>query len=242
MPRVVYGDTEIIYKIKRRSGRTTAELALDPGKGVVVTCPPELSEERVQRLVIRKAPWILRKLKRAKQVVREPPSREYVSGETFFYLGKGYRLKVIEDESVYPFDIRLTGGRFMVRIPPVSDVHPREIMVSSALRSWFTRGSEKRLNERVSAYTSKVGVEPKAVVVKNQMKRWGSCTSEGILYLNWRIIMAPMSVVDYVIVHELTHMRTPDHSSAFWKDVGKVLSDYERRKEWLRVNGPTLQI
>ena len=107
---------------------------------------------------------------------------------------------------------------------------------------YSTRSAEKRLNERVSAYTSKVSVEPKAVVVKNQMKRWGSCTSEGTLYLNWRIIMAPMSVVDYVIVHELTHMQTPDHSSAFWKDVSKVLPDYERRKEWLRVNGPTLQI
>ncbi|MCK4568464.1 MAG: M48 family metallopeptidase, partial [Candidatus Thorarchaeota archaeon] len=80
----------------------------------------------------------------------------------------------------------------------------------------------------------------KKIVVKNQMKRWGSCTKDDIVHLNWRIIMAPMSVVDYVVVHELIHVDIDKHSKEFWKSLRIIIPDYERRKEWLRINGPNL--
>ena len=240
MPKVVYGKSEIEFSVKRSSSRTTVDVAVDPNKGVLVTCPPDLSEDRIRQVVMKKAPWILQKRARMTQVDETPSPREFVSGETFHYLGKGYRLKVIEDKSVHPFDIKLTGGRFRVRVPPDSVETPRLVLVDSALQSWFIKKAEKRLMERVELYSPRVGNEPAGVIVKNQMKRWGSCTKDGILNLNWKIIMAPMSVVDYVVVHELVHLGVQDHSREFWQKMRVVLPDYERRKEWLRVHGPSL--
>ncbi|MFW9890212.1 MAG: M48 family metallopeptidase [Candidatus Thorarchaeota archaeon] len=242
MPSVVYGTSRIGYSINRSRQRTTAEVAVDPKKGVVVTCPQDTSADQIEKIVLKKAPWILRKMKRLEEVAAEPPEREYVSGEAYYYLGRGYRLKVIEDETVYPYEAKLKAGRFLVRIPQNSDMHPREVMVSSALKSWFLGKAENRLRKRVDLYSPKVGVEPKGIIVKNQMKRWGTCTKDKVLYLNFRIIMAPMSVIDYVVVHELTHMNVNDHSIEFWNNIRAVLPDYERRKDWLRINGPSLII
>ena len=209
---------------------------------MIITCPSDITDGKIERIVLKKAPWILQKLKRMEDTIAKPPEREYVSGETYYYLGRGYRLKIFEDESVHPYEVKLRNGRFRVRIPPINSEQPREILVPSALRWWFHKKAEKRLEERVEFYTSKVGAEPAGLVVKNQMKRWGTCTKDDIIYLNWRIIMAPLSIVDYVVVHELVHLSMKDHSTEFWSKLRSILPDYERRKEWLRINGPTLQI
>ncbi len=240
IPNVTYGTTKIEYSVKRSHQRNSAEVALDPELGVVVTCPNDLDENQVENLVIKKAPWILQKLKFTREGVAKPSIREYVSGETYHYLGRRYRLKVIEDESISPYEVKLRAGRFRIRVPPFSEENSREIVVPSALRWWFSNKAEKKLLERAKLYSSKIGVAPKKIVIKNQMKRWGSCTKDGVVHLNWRIIMAPMSVVDYVVAHELIHVDIDSHSKEFWKTLRTILPDYERRKEWLRVNGPSL--
>lgn len=209
---------------------------------MIITCPSDVPDEKIERIVLKKGPWILQKLKRMDDTIAKPPEREYVSGETYYYLGRGYRLKVFEDESVHPFKVKLRNGRFRVRIPPITSEQPREILVPSALRWWFQKKAQQRLRERIEFYSSRVGTEPAGLVVKNQMKRWGTCTKDDIIYLNWRVIMAPMSVIDYVVTHELVHLSLKDHSSHFWLKLRAILPDYERRKEWLRINGPSLQI
>lgn len=242
IPTVNYGNSEIEYTIKRSRKRTTAEVAIDARNGVVVTCPPDLPDEEIHNVVVKKAPWILQKMKHVGEVVAEPPKREYVSGETYYYLGRGYRLKVIEDSSVEEPDAKLKQGRFEVTIPPISKMTPRERTVPDALHWWYMRKAGPILRERVIMYASKVGSEPTGVVVKNQMKRWGSCTRYRVINLNYRILMAPISVIDYVVVHELVHLMIGSHSSDFWNRVRAVIHDYERRKEWLRIYGPELVI
>lgn len=91
-------------------------------------------------------------------------------------------------------------------------------------------------------FAPRLGVMPTKVVVKDQQARWGSCTKNGTININWRILMAPMRIIDYVIIHELSHMIHADHSSDFWKVVSSVMPDYDERKEWLRVHGATLQL
>ena len=242
IPTVTYGTTEIEYSIRRSHQRNSAEVALDPEFGVVVTCPNHLDENQVENLVMKKAPWILQKLKYTQEGVIRPSVREYVSGETYQYLGRRYRLKVIEDESVAPYEVKLKEGRFWIRVPPFTEESPREVVVSSALRWWFSKKAEKKLLERAELYSKKIGVKPKKIIVKNQMKRWGSCTKDGVVYLNWRIIMAPMSVLDYVVVHELNHVDNDSHSNEFWKALRVIIPDFERRKDWLRINGSNLII
>lgn len=242
IPTVTFGETQIEYLIRRSDQRATADVAIDPKEGVIVTCPSGLPESQIEEIIVKKAPWILRKLKRVEEVVAEPPKREYVSGETYYYLGRGYRLKVIKDPSLIPFTIKLKQGRFEVRVPEVLGEDARRLRVRDALQWWFKEKAKSKLHERIKLYERKVGNKPNEIVVKNQMKRWGSCTKDGRVSLNYRIIMAPMSIVDYVVTHELVHLTIDDHSKEFWDRLRVVIPDYMRRKELLRINGPTLII
>ena len=242
MPKIQYGKTEIQFSVQRSSVRTTVDIAADPQEGIIVTAPLNVSKDKISQAVLKKAPWILRKVSRLEQVIQKPPPREYVSGESYLYLGKSYRLKVVEDASVYASEARLVGGRFLVTVPPVDSERARQSSVRNALKSWYAIHAERKLEERVQYYSGKLGIAPNGVVIKNQMKRWGSCTKEGALNLNFRIIMAPMSIIDYVLVHELAHLETPDHSEEFWSRIRRVLPDYDKRKDWLRVHGFTFLI
>ena len=109
--------------------------------------------------------------------------------------------------------------------------------VRTALIAWFRRHAAERLPERVEAWRAKAGVAPRCVVVADQQKRWGSCDHRGTIRLNWRIVQAPMRLVDYVVVHELVHVRHRGHGREYWQAVGRVMPDYERRREELRKCG-----
>ncbi|MEA1992789.1 MAG: M48 family metallopeptidase, partial [Euryarchaeota archaeon] len=113
--------------------------------------------------------------------------------------------------------------------------------IRQALINWYRSHAKKKILERVEKYQSKIGVTPAKVRVKKQRKRWGSCSTRGNLNFNWRIIMAPMSLVDYVVVHELVHLTHPNHSREFWGMVASVLPDYDERRERLRIKGNRLE-
>ena len=110
----------------------------------------------------------------------------------------------------------------------------------AALVVWFRRHAAMRLPERVAAWRAKAGVELPRVVSSDQQKRWGSCDRNGTIRLNWRIIQAPMRLVDYVVVHELIHLRHRGHGRDYWQALGRVLPDYQRRREDLRQRGISL--
>jgi predicted metal-dependent hydrolase len=107
---------------------------------------------------------------------------------------------------------------------------------------WYQEHAIVRLRQKVKRYAKQMGISPASVGVKGYKSRWGSCHSDGRIYFNWRIIVAPHSVVDYVVVHELCHLLQHDHSKKFWKRVCRVLPDYEERKAWLKLNGRGLGV
>jgi predicted metal-dependent hydrolase len=115
--------------------------------------------------------------------------------------------------------------------------HDHEEAVRRALTKWYRRLAGKRLPQRVEIYATRAGVACPPVLIRNQEKRWGSCSSKGELRFNWRIIMAPMSLVDYVVAHEVCHLEVRDHSPTFWRLLGTILPDYEERRARLRVKG-----
>lgn len=118
----------------------------------------------------------------------------------------------------------------------------RKNELKQLFKEWYIHHGHKKVEERLDIYCPKMEVQPSNIVIKEQHKRWGSCTKEGAIYLNWQIMMAPMPVVDYVLVHELAHLKHMDHSTEYWRFVRSILPDYEQRKEWLRINGPTLNL
>ena len=131
-------------------------------------------------------------------------------------------------------EAKLRGGWLHV---PVLGETQQTAHVRAALVSWFRRQAAERLPERVEAWRSKVGTPMPRVIVADQQKRWGSCNHRGTIRLNWRIIQAPMRLIDYVVVHELVHLLHRGHGRDYWQAVGRVMPDYERRREELRQCG-----
>ena len=221
-PAVAWGGTELPYTIRRSARRKkTVAVTVDPAGTVLLVAPIHLTTDELDGIVSRKAEWIVRRLRHAQS--HGPPlvPREFVSGESVLYLGRHYRLKVHPNEAG---DAKLSAPK-----------GPRQTaQVRKAVVSWFRHHAAKRLPERVAAWRSRAGVPMPRVIVSDQQKRWGSCDRNGAIRLNWRIIQAPMRLVDYVVVHELVHLRHRGHGRDYWQAVGRVLPDYERRREDLR--------
>ncbi len=151
-------------------------------------------------------------------------------------------MKVQNSEDIKNVRLTFNRGRFISEIPFHFSEKEKNEELSLAFKRWYYENGEKKLNDRLSIYTPKMNVVPSKVKLKDQKMRWGTCTPDGSIYLNWRIIMSPIPIVDYLLVHELAHLRYPDHSKNYWKFVQSIIPNYEQRKEWLRINGPLLSL
>ncbi|MDZ7860596.1 MAG: SprT family zinc-dependent metalloprotease [Candidatus Krumholzibacteriota bacterium] len=226
---------EFKYKIIRTPRRRTASVQVSPQNEVSIIVPDNLAQVKIDNIIRRKSSWIINKIK-TNDAVRHPPKpKEYVSGEAFSYLGRNYRLKIARGN---PQPVELKNGRFYVYVP--DSVKKRDDLIRDALGEWYKSHAKNKLRSRISMYSERVGVSCRNIKVKNLKSRWGSCSKAGNININWRIIMAPLSIVDYVIVHELCHLKYHNHSKEFWRLLGQILPDYLKRKEWLRVNGTLL--
>lgn len=234
---VQWGTTRIPYEIRRSSRRATVSLTIDPKAGLLVTAPGTTSVPRLDAVVRTKAKWIVERLRRSSDIPPALPGREFISGETFIYLGRQVRLRVVQDAA--PAPIRLHGGWLELPVPRGVDVLHRAPYARAALVDWYRRLATIRLPRVVEAWAAKVDLAFKRVVVTEQSKRWGSC-SDGTLRLNWRVIQAPKSLVDYVVAHEVVHLAHAHHGTAFWGTLGRLMPDYEARKARLKALGPSL--
>ncbi|MCK6685926.1 MAG: M48 family metallopeptidase [Thermoanaerobaculia bacterium] len=237
---VRFGTKTIRYVIRRSPRRKTVSIAVHPGAGVVVTAPSETGTAKLDEVVHAKARWILEKLGRETGIQPGIPKREFVDGETFLYLGRQYRLKVVSGgDNAF---VRLLRGRLTVSVPvPSAGPSGAVTQVRKAIVAWYRAKAAERLPERVVFWSERLGIEAGTVLVREQTQRWASCSEAGILRFNWRIIQAPMRLVDYVVAHELVHLEVKEHSAEFWKRLGVVMPDYDLRKEGLRARGRRFQ-
>jgi predicted metal-dependent hydrolase len=226
---------DIPIQVKRTRRRKTAEFSLRDG-GVRLLVPDRLSDAEICRLIERRSGWIRKKFRQQEAAPRVAP-RQYASGESFAYLGKNYRLTVVEspEESV-----KLHGGRFVVSAPThqINDSYH----VAELLKGWYIAHAEARLREKVERYGRKMNVSPASIAVKDYRARWGSCTRARRVGFSWRIIIAPDRIIDYLVVHELAHLIHLDHSAAFWEVVRRYIPDYKERRKWLRDNEAALTV
>lgn len=234
-----FGKSVIDFAVIRSVRRRTVSIAVDPGDGVVVRAPENLDSERLEEVVQRKAPWIVGRLCDLAEIGPPLPPREFVSGESYIYLGRHYRLKIERQDGNERATVALRGGYLVARVARDAPSDVRRKQVRGALVQWYRQHASQRLAERVSLYSERLGVDAPPVLIRDQEKRWGSCNSRGELRFNWRIIMAPMSLVDYVVAHEVCHLEVRDHSPAFWKRLRTLMPDHEERKQRLRRLGVT---
>jgi predicted metal-dependent hydrolase len=233
---LTFGALQITYGLRRSNRKKTVNIAVDPREGVLVTAPQDIDAEHVHRIIARKARWIADKLGDLRENNGTAYDREFVSGESFPYLGRNYRLKIIPDAraGILP---RLLRGRFEVRVDRLLPVTQRSTIIRSALCRWYQEHAAQRIPERVSSLALRLGMISPPILIRDQQKRWASCDRRGQIRFNWRIIMAPISLVDYVVAHELCHLMRHDHSPTFWKLLRTVMPDYVERRERLRREG-----
>lgn len=240
--QVPFGRSNINYGIERSDRRKTVTIAVERGAGVVVKAPTDVTLPRLDGVVRTKAPWILQRLVEFREFGPEPSPKEFVPGESYGYFGRSYRLKILRSSAISKPSAALHGAFLTVSIPRASVAEQRDSVVRRAVVAWYRKQADRRLPQRVAVYASRAGLCPPPVLVRDQEKRWGSCSSKGELRFNWRVMMAPVSLVDYVVAHEVCHLAVRDHSTRFWKLLATILPDFEERRARLRVDGVRFHI
>lgn len=220
-----------------RSRRSTADIIIERDGSVVVRVPEWADEDRVANMVQSRHNWIHQGLAEWRDLNAARVLREYKNGEGFLYLGRGYRLLLVSEQEE---PLQLKNGRFTLRRDFIDQVDL--IAARTAFRDFYTTKGLERLPDRVAYYAPKVGVAPTRVEVRELGHRWASCSRSGKLAFHWKCMMAPQTVIDYVVVHELCHFHHRDHTDAFWNEVDKVMPGFGERKEWLRRNGAGLEV
>lgn len=227
-------DTEKIEFAVVKSRRKSLSIAIQPDGNLLVKAPFFLSDGEILKWVKTKTSWIVRQRAKILEQQETNPPKKYVTGEKFWYLGQEYELEV-----------RISVGRAgtvgivedkMILFSKTID----EAEVQKILTDWFVKQAKVVIPKKVRFWAEQMGESYGKVTVKNQKKRWGSCSSARNLNFNWRLIMAASEVLDYVVVHELCHLRQMNHSKAFWREVEMVLPDYKVHKKWLESNGKLL--
>jgi len=226
-------ESDFNIKIIRTNRRKTISIQIDAGM-VQITVPNVLSDKTIQDIINSKKAWIHEKLQLQSHIT-PARSKEYVDAEAFSYLGKKYRLKLTKNSTD---EAKLKRGQLLISTRNDSS----EEYIKNQITQWYWNHAEQHLKDKTRRYAEIVRVSPKRVSLKNYKARWGSCTITNDIIYNWKIIIAPHRIVDYVVVHELCHIHEHNHSSSFWKLVGKVIPDYKDCREWLKLNGQTLII
>ena len=223
---------ELTYSIKRTLKRKRLTISVERDRRVVVHAPEHLSEQRIEELVEAKRQWIYEKVGHT-QIFSElahPPGKELVNGESALYLGREYRIEMVgRDEE----EIRFDHG---FKIPLEMKGKSRQ-----ALRNWYELKAKETILPRVKTFAKTLGVDYRLARITDNPYRWGSCTPKNNIHINWRLIKAPMFVVDYVIVHELAHLLEGNHTKWFWTIVDTQCSKMEKAKVWLKEHGHLLE-
>lgn len=236
---VRFGATTIPFAIIRsRRRRKTIEITLDPAEGVLVSAPANVPPEDVARVVHRRAGWIVRK---STERMLHPRPKQFVSGESLPYLGRQVRMFVDSSEARRT-SVHFDHWAFRIVVPDHLAGEARRRAALDAVTAWYKRRAQERLTARARVWTEELGMAPTRLLTRDQRQRWGSCAPDGTIRFNWRVVMAEASLIDYVVLHELLHLKVRNHGREFWDDMAALMPDYKIRRARLREFGSTLVI
>ncbi|MBF0504440.1 MAG: M48 family metallopeptidase [Candidatus Omnitrophica bacterium] len=221
--------TEIKIDRLIRSHRKTIGLMITQDARLIVRAPFFATADLIHLLIERKKSWITAKQDYFKQRQAGALVRNFVAGEQFLFLGQNYPLVVAEDI-------------------PKAVVFDHSLMISSMvlgnakdhLECWYKDQALEYITRKAQYYAHVTGFKYRSIRINSAKTRWGSCGHKNVLNFTWRLIMAPSRVVDYVIIHELVHLKQRDHSRQFWEKVGQIIPDYKKDEKWLKMNGHLL--
>lgn len=220
---------QIEYSIQY-SDRKTLSIIVERDRSVVVRAPLNTSKEIIDREINKRKFLLFQKINHAQKYETPKPRKEFVSGESLLYLGKLYKLEVVQDE----MDGILFESKFYIN-------KADQVKAEQLFKDWYFKQAEAKIIPQVKLHAKNLGVHFNAIKILDLKYRWGSCTPKDNINFNWRLIKAPVYVIDYIIVHELAHLLESNHTPEFWNIVSVQLPHYDKAKDWLKDNGHMLE-
>lgn len=217
----------LFFDVHRSDRRKTLQITVERSGELSIIAPSKASEKDLVDFVEEKLLWVHTKIEEKARLQQRAPIKEFVEGEGFLYLGKSYRLRLVERQLA---ELSLKNGRFCLR--GASLYRGQKVFIS-----WYTHRAQKWFEKQVSEQAGRMGVEVKEVKVQDLGFRWGSYGTDGRVSFHWKAILLPPRIAQYVVVHELAHAHYPDHSPSFWMKVEQHLPDWQSRKSWLAEHG-----
>lgn len=218
---------DLCFALKPSARRKTLQITVERNGDLLLFAPPNTEEQSLRSFVNEKRFWVYSKLAEKERLQKVVATKTFVDGEGFLYLGRSYRLKLVDTQDA---PIKLLNGRFMLQRSRVKEGR-------SQLIYWYSTRAKVWLWKVIKDYMARMEVQPVGVKVQDLGYRWGSCGKGDWLYFHWKTILLPPRIVEYVIVHELAHLHQPHHTPEFWQRVERAMPDYERRKIWLAEHG-----
>jgi predicted metal-dependent hydrolase len=228
-------ENDITYDVIR-SRRKTADVVIERDGRVIVRTPEATEVQRIENIIKTKRYWIYKNLAEWRDLNATRVIREYRNGEGFLYLGRSYRLSLVDQKEA----LSLKNGRFCLKrdLVDIGGIKAARL----AFQDYYIAKGCDYIARRVHYFAPKVGVYSGNIDVRELGHRWASCSPKGDLAFHWKCMMAPGTIIDYIVVHELCHFHFKDHTEAFWNEVDKIIPTYLERKEWLKKNGAAMDV
>jgi len=224
-------DNELsIQVVRSRRRKKTSSIIISNGI-VKVVVPDQISDFTIKELINKRMSWIKKKLQDESNI-KPVIVKEYVDGESFTYLGNNYKLKSFVRNVSF---VKVSSDYINVSLPKKSKEN-----IKGLLEHWYEEKAIEILTEKTNRYAKIIGVSPTAISVGDFKSKWGSCSIEGKISYNWKIIIAPHKILDYIVIHELCHMLEHNHSKEYWRHVKTYCNDFKEYRKWLKLNGRVL--
>jgi len=223
---------DITFNIKK-SKRKTLSIYIERDGTVTVIAPENSTDKEIEEVIKKKEYQIYKLLTEWELTNSTKIEREFVNGQSFLYLGKNYRLEIVKEEQKKP--LILKNGYFLLR-------KKDESKAKKLFIEFYKKKGLQKIVERVERYQKRINVNPKQIRIMELKNRWASCSEKGNLNFHWKCIMAPLDVLNYIVVHELSHLIHKNHIKAFWNEIDKMIPEYQKHIEWLRINGAAMDL
>ncbi|WP_159469426.1 M48 family metallopeptidase [Dyadobacter sp. 3J3] len=218
--------------INKTERRKTVSIFIERDGSVSVLAPATLNDEIIETAIKGKEYQIFKKLAQWKELNHGKVNREFVNGQSFLYFGRNYRLSILEDQMV---PLKLIGGNFQLDKKYLSKAE-------KLFKDFYKDKAEQKITERLKLIEAKFPLKPTSVKVLELQNRWASWTPGNGLKFHWKCAMAPVSVLDYIITHEMVHLKYPNHSAEFWNELDKQMPNFREYENWLKVNGVKMSL
>jgi predicted metal-dependent hydrolase len=223
--KIKFGRKTLLYKIIKSDRLKTSQIIVD-GDGIIVRTPTSKSDKEIQEIVSDKAKWIAKKVIAFQE--RKAPKPKFKEKSSLLFLGKEYKIHIKLEQKKDNFILK--NNQFQVKI---TSNKSSSVKIQKLYNYWLKNQAERILEDKIKIYSEKLDVKPSKMVLKNLKSRWGSATTLGVINLNFNLLKANETVVDYVVLHELSHLKIKEHNNEFWKLIQMHMSDYKTQKKWL---------